>query len=203
MSVVSLICTGVAHADPVPWSYQWTPSTLSLTSDGPGLSKLLLSNEPTGTAAGNSDIVATNLQVLSTADPNHPDTFTHKAYSLTLTIADNASKATGNLVFTGEFNGTASAGSAHIENTFTGSTTMTLALGNNTYIVTIGPYTPPGPPGSTKFGAISATVVVKSGSSSTTPEPSSMVLAGLGLSLVGVVGWRKRRRRQVLAGGAA
>jgi hypothetical protein len=194
-----LVLAGAARADLVPWSYNWTPNTLAIQSDSPGTSKLTLTNEPAGSATGSSDIVATNIKVVSTAKPDSPDHFTHQAYRLTLTLTDNASKATGNLVFTGTFDGTVSGQSSHVMNTFTGQTTQSIVLGGNTYTITIGPYTPPGPPSSANAGSISATAKVSTtGSSSGSPEPSSMLLAGLGVSLLGGASWWKRRKKVAL-----
>src|SRR5207249_3547993 len=99
--------------------------------------RLVLSNEPLGHAIGDSDIVATNIHAFSTASPDAPDVFTNRGYSLSLTLKDTASGATGVFTFTGEFSGTLTSGSALITNAFTGLATQTLTLGNNTYTVTI------------------------------------------------------------------
>jgi len=182
-----------ARADLVPWSYNWTPSTDKVLSDT-GMSHLTMTNEKVGTATDSTDIVATNIKTVSTADPKTPDTFTAKAYTLTLTLIDEASKQSGTLAFTGEFNGTASVKSAKIANTFTGLITQVLVLGGNTYTVTIGPFTPPGPPGSSNAGSISAFAeVVVNPNTGEEPEPSSLVLAGLGLAGLGSRFLRRKR----------
>src|SRR5205085_1744668 len=77
--------------------------------------------------------------------------------------------------------GTLTALSSNIKNTFTGQTTQTVVLGSNKYTATIGPYSPPGPTGSSNAGSIAAhaTVTVESVILQDVPEPSTLVLAFL------------------------
>jgi hypothetical protein len=143
----------------------------------------VLEPEPGATAAGSSDIVATDLQTVSSADDDHPDRFTAQSYQLKLTLTDLASHAAGSLTFAGVFDGTISKLTSDISNTFTGPTTQTLTLGGNTYTVTIGAYTPPAPPNADNLGAIGAHAEV-SVRPAQSPEPSTLVLAGLALAAV-------------------
>jgi hypothetical protein len=185
-----------ARADFTDWSYNWTPSNGKIFADKPGSSYIALTNEPVGSANGDSNVVATDLTSFSTANSKKPDTFTHAAYSLSITLVDGDSSKAGSLTFSGEFNGTVSAKSSKITNTFTGLTTQSIHLGAHTYTVTIGPFSPPGPPTASKSGAISAfaQVTVDGGQ---TPEPSTMVLASLGLAGFGAGWWRKHARKHV------
>jgi hypothetical protein len=191
-----LLAAAVARADLVPWSYNWTPGAPAVLDDTADGGKITMTNEPTGKAVGSSDIVATNLKTYSKADPASPDQFTNKGYSLVLALTDNDSHQAGTLTFTGVFNGTISAQNSNITNTFTGPATQKLLLGHHLYTVTIGQFTPPAPPGSVNSGSISATaqVSVNPVPVSQTPEPSGVVLAGLGLSCLGLVSWRKSCR---------
>jgi hypothetical protein len=191
-----VLLAGAARADLVPWAYNWTPNSAAVLSDN-GQSKITLTNEPTGSAVGTSDIVATNLKVVSSADPNTPDTFTAKAYSLNLALTDTNSHTTGTLTFSGVFNGTVSAESSHITTAFNAPTTKSIVLGGNTYTVTFGPFTPPGPPSASNAGSISATALVSvtngsGGGTNNSPEPATLTLAGLGLACAGLARWRKR-----------
>jgi PEP-CTERM motif len=200
LTLAGLLFAGAtARADLIPWTYNWTPSAPAIFANSPGTGKITMTNEPLGAAVGTSDIVATNLKVFSSADPAKPDTFSNAKYTLTLTLTDTDSKASGTLAFTGEFNGTISSMNSNVTNTFTSAVTQSIVLGKNLYKVTIGQFTPPAPPGATNSGSISATTMPKALVTVTkNPEPSTVLMAGLGLSFVGLVSWRKRRRVQAL-----
>jgi hypothetical protein len=204
-----LLCWGAeARAEKVAWSYNWTPSSTEILSDS-GQSKLILSNEPIGkasTIAGNStDVVATNIKTVSSVDAGTLDTFTNQPFSLAVTLTDGASNSTGTLTFTGLFNGTLNSGAAKIVASITGSLVQSIMLGGNKYTVTMGQpnqYSAPSPPDSTNLGSISAsaTVGVSSGGGpgggpTDSPEPTSLVLAGLGLISGAGYMWKRRARK--------
>lgn len=180
------------RADYISWQYNWSRSPGILYADVPSKGYITLTDESLKSAAGSSDIVATNIRVYSTASPAKPATFTHKGYTLTLFLLDEESGKSGTMNFTGEFNGTVSKLSSRLDNTFTSSTTQELLLGNNLYTVTIGPYAPPGPPSATNAGAVSAFAQVSVRNIQKTPEPSTLVLAGIALPALGLVYLRKR-----------
>jgi hypothetical protein len=176
-----LLAAAEGRADLIHWTYSWSNSPSNLFADSPSTGFISLTNESSSNVIGDSDIVATNLQVHSTATTAHPDTYTSKAYTLTLTLNDQASGASGTLAFGGELSGTATAGSANITNTFTGIGVQSLLLGDNLYTVTIGPYSPPGPPNEVNSGSIGAHAMVVIHH---LPEPGAFVLGGIGLSLL-------------------
>lgn len=192
--LVTLAGTAQAHADPILWNYNWSSSPGVVYSDNSATSYITLTNSQIQAAAGNSDVVATNLRTYSDATAAAPATFTAKAYTLSLTIQDVTSGHSGTVTFTGQFNGTLTALSALIQNTFTGPTTQTLVLGNDQYVVTIGPYAPPGPASGTSTGAISAfaQVSVKPVTIQDVPEPSTLILMGCAAPLAGLALWRRR-----------
>lgn len=189
------------RADPIGWTYDWTPGVLSLDADVPGTGTIAFSDSAPGSAAGSTDIVTTNLTTLSTAPVDAPDQLSDGPYSLTLTLTDDASGESGSLVFGGILSGDWSSGHANIANAFKGDTTQGLELGDNLYSVTIGPYSPPGPPTSDNAGSISAfvsvepLVTVEDPPIESVPEPSTALLAGLGLSVLGGHAWWRRRPR--------
>jgi hypothetical protein len=193
---LALLLAGAAEgrADLIHWTYSWSNSPAAVTADSPGTSYITLSDAVTKEAVGDTDIVATNLRVHSTAPRSQPDVFTDKGYTLTLKLTDEASGRSGQLVFTGAFNGKASAANDTITNTFTGPVTQSLVLGDHVYTVTIGAYTAPGPPGAANAGSIGAHALVVI---NTLPEPGALTLAGLGVSFLGVT--VRRRRGAALA----
>jgi hypothetical protein len=176
------------RADLIHWTYSWSNSPSTIQADTPGTGSITLTNEASNNVAGDSDIVATNLQVHSTATTTTPDFFTNKPYTLTLTLTDQASGASGNLVFTGELSGTTTAGNANITNTFTGIGVQSVQLGDNLYTVSMSAFTPPGPPDQSNSGSIGAHAVVVIHH---LPEPSAILLGAIGLALAGL-SWLRR-----------
>jgi hypothetical protein len=202
------------------WSYNFTPGTVvpsgtpgatqvspgvwvnpvnAVAADSPGTGGVSFTNEPARDVTGSSDVVATNLRVFSSALPTSPDKFNSGgAYSVVLVVTDKASGDSAVLTFTGKLGGMFSASNSNVTNAFTGQTTQTVTLGNFDYTVSFPPnfYSPPGPPLASNSGSISAHVAVSPAGigPATVPEPSTMVLSGLGLALMGAAGWRKRRQ---------
>ena len=211
-TAVLLVAGASVRADAIPWTYSWQRDPISIAADGGGTGGVSLTSEALPkNAAGNSDIVATNLRAFSSATAENPDTFkTNGAYVLSLTLTDSTSGNSGTLTFAGKLSGTFSVGNANITNLFNSPTEQKVQLGNNMYDVTIGPYSPPGPPSGSNAGSIAAHVDVNPVSStggggnnggtgsgsgggvSDVPEPSSILLSCLGLTFVGGAAGRKR-----------
>jgi hypothetical protein len=205
----------VIRADFVSWSYNFTPSSLAIPADSPGTGGLTLTNEPTKQADGTSDVVVTNIRAFSSAPRNHPDTFTHANFSFSLVLTDLASHQSATTSFSGFFSGSISQTSSNVQATYTAPLTRTLSLGGHTYTVNLGNYSPPGPPDASNAGSISAHVAVDEFTppppttgggggppTNDAPEPSTLLLSALGLSSLGLAGWRKWRRRMVTVAGA-
>jgi hypothetical protein len=201
LTLVMLTGTTV-RADFIPWTYSWTRNPIAVPADGSGTGGIAMTNQPVNHAVNSSDIVATSLWTFSSASTATPDTFTNQPFSLTLALTDDNSHQTTSLTFNGLFNGSLTASSANIAQSWTGLSTQTVTLGNDTYTVAMNGYTPPGPPGSANPGSISAHVDVQAGPTGgggggppvdAAPEPSTLALSGLGLSCLGLAFWRKRR----------
>jgi hypothetical protein len=188
--VVLLGAAGSAHAEAISWSYNWSRNPAEVLADAPGSGKITLTDEAKSNVTGDSDIVATNLHTVSSATPEHPDLFTNAAYTLDLQIIDTDSGQSGTVVFHGVFNGTLTATSAHIQNTFLGAVTQVLILGNHMYTTTLGPYSQPGPPTATQVGSISAHTSVTL--IQTVPEPGTLLLSLLGAVTLGATRYRRR-----------
>jgi hypothetical protein len=166
-------------------------------------------------ANGSSAIIIYNLKTLSTQSPSTPDTFQNVPFNLSITLSDSAAlksgtPSTGVVTFSGLYNATnvSSGGALPGSNGgITWTTPMatanpitlgTAATGYNSYSVQIASWTPPGAPSSNP-GSIEAIVTVTPGTSGTgqppptTPEPTSLVLAGLALPALFVA--RRRMRK--------
>ena len=177
--------------------FSWLPDPVVLRADGPGSGAVIFSHEQAKLNlidhAGIWTGIASELKTVSSASAGHQDTFINRPYSLTLTITDDHHHAlVPPITFSGVLNGTLSHDSAQLGNTFTSPQTQTFLDGN--LIVTIGPYTPPGPPGHHRTGSIGAQVVV-------VPEPSTLALLSLGGVLLAWKAWRMRntsRRASVI-----
>jgi len=203
-----LLATAPARAG-LLWSYTSSPSSVSVPADPGGTGGVSLQGQTTSVPAnGTTDIQLLNLTVFSTASVSNPDMFkTGGQYSVTLTITDTATNTPHTFTFDGKLSTTVdgfSSSSANIQNTFFNnndpsmpvqSWSQTWNLSNGTsYTVTIGPYSPPGPPTASNAGSIAAHVDVSSPSTQgSSPEPSTMILSGLGVSLLGGAAWRRRR----------
>jgi hypothetical protein len=197
---LTLLAQSKAHASFVPWTYNWGRSPIAVQADSPGTGGLSLTDETTLHAVGTSDIVATNIRSFSSAPRTAPDHFTAKPYTLSLFLKDDASGQSTTLNFSGTFSGALSSASANIKTLFTGQVTQTVKLGAHTYTVNLGNFAPPGPPTASNAGSISAHVLVDQdpdhggggGGGHQAPEPCSLILGGVGLSLAGLAGLRKK-----------
>ncbi len=163
---------------------------------------------------------AADIQVISTADQTNPDVIPTGGgkYTLTLTIQNNvvvggvdtpgplsgSVSFQGQLFSTGGTTGLAANLGNHIlsstdaTGTHVGQTFATLNLAGVQYTISYSGFAEPGDSNDQTFGAISfhisSSPSIVGGQS---PEPSSMVLGCLGLTLLGGVVWRARRRKLI------
>jgi hypothetical protein len=196
-ALAALLPAAAARAESIAWGYDWSRTPTVIPGDNDNTGSINLAVGQPGTAVNSSTIVAVDLTTSSTALASNPDVFHHDAYHLTLMLTDLASHMTGVFTFSGKISGTLTANSANITNVFNSPMTEKMVLGGNTYTVTIGPFSAPGPPGSVAKGSISALVEVAPGGvgvppPSTTPEPAGAVLALLGAAAAAVARWRSR-----------
>lgn len=196
-SALFLLAASPVRADLLPsFSYSWDQSPTTIAADGNGTGSISIS-VGSGTATAPSSIVAANLSVITSALAPTLDTYTNKAYQLTLTLTDTASGQTGTFVFNGVLNGSANTTSSNFTNSYVSATTVTDHIGAYNYTVQILPPVLPPIANGTTQGGISAQVTASPYSSplQNTPEPGTLLLAGLGLPLV--IG-----RRRLLAAAA-
>jgi hypothetical protein len=181
------------EAGPIPWSYQWSAQPTVVDADplGPhhrpagGIAltpgAITITGGNPGVALGNADIVAVNLTAF-TFSPNpdgKPYSFTNAPYRLGITLTDVDSKQSRTLHFAGVFDGSLTDWTVDLHTHFTSAARQSWILGRNRYTVSLTTYTPPDPPAEGGEGNISAFVSVQPVSA---PEPSALLLAGIGLA---------------------
>jgi hypothetical protein len=209
-----LVGHGVAHAGMIGWhgvgegtglgvsttNFWELPSTDPRNRPGddvPLLSGIQFHSNLTGGDTRSTDVVLVGLAAFNEG-PDAPETisFDRAPYDVIIHITDLYYSLNGGAEFRGTLDGTISADSSALSNTFLSPMTQSLVLGGNRYTVTIGPFIPPQGWQQTDFqaGEIDAHVQVDPVAA---PEPSAMALAALGLSLLGstggAAGFRRRR----------
>ena len=199
VAVVALLALpAAARAEFISYGYSWTPDKAAIPADPPDIGALALTTESGAGVSSLSKLVkVTDLRVFSVVPDEIPDVITNGPYGFTVTLTDDASKASGQLHFGGLISGTFSAESAMVSNTFLEPTKQKLKLGDNTYQVTFGEYTAPTGAFPGHYGSLEAQITVEPGNVvpiTEVPEPTSLVLAALGLSALGWRCWRKRGR---------
>lgn len=208
-SVVTLpwVSGARAQADLIQWTASGSPlgpnfnssnGTAGIYSQNFGVGAISLLPGPTKSGTNSESIVALKVGYSINPDSSSAATFGGPSanYSLSITLHDDASGKLGSLTFRGNLSGEITNGN-YFTNTYLGPTTQTLKLGQDLYTVTMGPYvngtiiSPFGDNGT--YGTISASIAVQPAANST-PEPSSLLLACLGLPSLGLAGWFRRRK---------
>jgi hypothetical protein len=212
-----LLLGGVgAQANPIPpdsitWTYNFTPVTpgthtplAAVFADGNPGAGVNFTNDSTQSVQGSSDIVATTLHTFSSALPAHPDRLTaNGSYDLDLQLSatDDNGVHTALLTFHGnKLSGPFSSANSKITNMFGADATQSVNLGVYTFSVSLDSYVPPGPQSQGLKGSIGATVTVTGNTitAAQVPEPTSLLLSSLGLTFLGGMAWRKRRRARAV-----
>lgn len=120
--------------------------------------------------------------------PSEPAHFNDKPFSVVLAVYDAQSRELGAVTFTGAIEGTLGANGTGLSVDLTSPATERLHLGHHIYTITLDhlPFT--GPPTAANYSLLTANVTVTNN-----PEPSALVLAALGLPLLGITLRRRRR----------
>lgn len=200
-TLLAALFAGVAPAGPLPiaWSIR-TPTNTVARPDGVtgGFSFPNTVFEP---GVWEGSVVVTTIAAYSLAPADTPDRVTDLPYQFDLEVRDDASGDTARFTFAGELSGTMWRAGNDLENRFTGRTSQFAELGGHVYTIELDGFTPPSGYGDEMAGAITARVSVLSqvdGPESPvigTPEPGTIVLAGVAVGLGGAAAARRFRQR--------
>jgi hypothetical protein len=204
-ALAALVLTTGVRADTVPWGYSAT-STEIWNSNSPLQSSSVQFKGSSSVATGDSGIIIYNLFTTSSQDLSTPDSFSSVPFHLGITLTDikagGLGTPTGTVGFDGLFSATNVSKSSSLPDiaTWVGNTTAEVVLGSDDsgwrkYTVQIASFTPPGQPGGDP-GSVQAIVRITDPSNPggggngggdpppDSPEPASLLLAGLGLPIV-------------------
>ena len=211
LTALVLLGAGQASAEMIDFGYSWSAPTSVFTGtnpttlDGKSTGSVALAVVDPGSASATPGsttptfVPGATLTTTSSAT-TVPDTFS-SPFSMKLHLTDSASSMSGDLTFAGTLAGTLTRTTSQLNATLSSPFTQTLTLGGNVYAVTIDPTVVNLPvPGATSPAAIDARVTVASSGTVTpppthnTPEPSGLLLAGLGLPLLAAARrWRRAK----------
>jgi hypothetical protein len=190
---------GQVRADYLNWTYASTPNVpgVSVNAGSNGGASVTLTDVAQA-GATSIPIIAYETQTSSTT----PINFNNATFNLALKITDG-NNASATLSFTGALNGALTATTSSLVASFAPVSSNSITFDGHTYTVTIPSLTLGAPTNPQQD--IMASVAVANGTSgggspppprptNSTPEPASLLLAGLGLSCFGAERWWKRRR---------
>jgi len=207
-----------AHAEPIPWSYA---GQVTLTGPASSDYESLSFSNLSGTGAGSQHVGAFAVTLYEDQFSHYYSQATHP-FDVNFRITDSASGQSGLITFHGYLSGAISPQMemgpefqqmGGVAGKYLNPTPPALRLGNNLYSVSISPFTVgfnhlwgfvlpinPGDRGTSynyyDYRQMNDTSMVSVQVTSTTPEPSALVLAASGLTLLGGRLWRRRRRGQ-------
>jgi hypothetical protein len=201
------------RADQIAWDYTWVRNNSVVASNPGSFGAIALLDAPSGHGVGPATILATGLKAFSSAPDSNPDIFSNRLFSLTLRLTDDASGDSGTLTFQGTVTGTLSADRANLTAAMGQPSGQFLSLGGQFYQVSLA-VSLPGPPNSGVLGQIQAQVgfsdsapppgptpqpppimqPVPPSTAFASPEPATLVSAGLGLFVCAWVSRLLRRR---------
>lgn len=203
---------GVAAAQAQPMSstftpvYSWSVDNTLVTSTAGNMSLNLTPQGAAFFSADGTNFVAANVDAnIPSGTPINTTEFFNSTVTLTLQLFDNSgtTPVSTSQPFTVDVGGSLTHGDgadvSNITITPVSPATATLPLNGNDYFVTFFTPVPPGAPGVIP-GSIGGRIDVKLGQGggpvNDAPEPSTMLLAGLGMLGLGARAWRKRFARK-------
>ncbi len=130
--------------------------------------------------------ISTKVWAISTATASHPQTVTDLPFAINLKLTDHASGLSEYVSFSGALNGNLWNNGSTLSPTFTSPLTATVDIDHHLYTVAFERFV--APTGIDNPGRFVFDVTVQHN-----PEPSSLVLAGIGMPLFGLIVRRRRR----------
>jgi hypothetical protein len=202
-----LVCAGTARADVIAFSYDWSISpgaVIAGTGEATGSVAFALAADGSSSATlggGSVSVPGATISSTSTAGGTVPPDHYSSPFSLTLRLTDTASGNFKDLTFSGNLAGDMTATSSTVKATFA-SLTQSASLGGHAYSATIDPgVVNIQDPTSKDLAKITALVSVSDPvvdpppPTHNTPEPSTLLLAGLAIPLLGAAARHRRRAR--------
>jgi hypothetical protein len=192
-SLLALLAAATAARADLTWDYSWSTTTALFPTQTGGIT---LAASPDGTGAGKQTVNVATIDTFGSIGAP-PETLSKGDYQFDLSLTDKTSGDKGTLSFHGTLSGSFSSAMSSVANVFT-DPNQSIVLGGNLYSVTMGPYTAPSPIGQPATGLFQATIDAEPAPTVPpphigTPEPATLLLAGLGLPAV----WLVRRRRKL------
>lgn len=184
--VVAMGFGSTAKAGPISYTYAGSPDfqIIHPSSGNGGIAFVAQTGAGVGPGGG---ALGANLFAVPSDTSGNVGTFNNAAYTTGLTITDSSAPGSPHtFTFGGELNGTLIPGTNTLSNTFTTPTSQQFQIGQNLYTVEINQLALPG---LGTQGAVTYDVRV-----SAVPEPSTLLLSGVGASCLGFVSWRRRRK---------
>jgi hypothetical protein len=186
---------------PVPISYGWgykfvsSGHRLNFITSGNAFGIIGLpgngGNSDMHTAATDTTDISTKIWSFSTATAAHPQTVSDLPFAINIKLTDKASGLSEYVSFGGALNGNFWNNGSTLSPTFFGPLSKSVDINHHLFTVSFESFTPPaglGHPGEFVFDV----------SVHHNPEPSTLVLAGIGAPLFGLILRRRRRMARTL-----
>jgi len=202
--VLMIVVTCQIRADYLNWTYTATFQVPTITVNTPSNGGATVALTDYGTPQPGGTSIAVQAYE-TTSSSTTPISFNNLKYDLALKITDSATHDSGTLHFTGSLTGSLTATTSTVLDSFTPVASNSLTLDGHTYTVKIPTVTlaPPTSPQQNVLASVSVANASPGGvtpgsppppPSNGTPEPTSLLLGSLGISILGIGRlWKSRR----------